>query len=131
MATRSAIIEKKSDGTYRGIYCHYDGYLSHNGRILAEHYQDADRVSALIDLGGISVLGERITPIGKHSFSDREEGTTVAYHRDRGEELDIWTGATASDVKAQIDHEYAYIFADGKWTVGGSDLLEALSAIKK
>ena len=87
MSTRSAIIEKTETG-YRGIYCHNDGYLSYNGRILFDHYQDAAKVSALIDLGDISSLGERVAPIGEHSFdySKREEGTTVAYSRDRGEE---------------------------------------------
>ncbi len=121
MSTRSAIIEKTETG-YRGIYCHNDGYLSYNGRILFDHYQDAAKVSALIDLGDISSLGERVAPIGEHSFdySKREEGTTVAYSRDRGEEgTEAVSGATVEDVASNIGHDgYVYVFdpASG-WTV--------------
>lgn len=38
MGTRSAIVLKREDGKYQGIYCHWDGYPSNNGKILFENY---------------------------------------------------------------------------------------------
>ena len=38
MGTRSSIAIKTEDGI-KAIYCHWDGYIDNNGRILKEHYQ--------------------------------------------------------------------------------------------
>ena len=73
MATRSRIAIENQDGTIKSIYCHWDGYVSHNGRMLFNHY-DNEKLEKLIELGDISVLGESIKD-------------TIAFHRDRGEDL--------------------------------------------
>ena len=39
MSTRSNISIKRKDGTYDKIYCHSDGYLEYNGRILDTFYK--------------------------------------------------------------------------------------------
>jgi len=66
MGTRSDIIVHGSDGKWRRIYCHWDGYLEHNGRILFDHYTGPKKVDALVKLGNISSLGEEIGV--KHPF---------------------------------------------------------------
>lgn len=132
MSTRSAIIAKTETG-YACIYCHFDGYISGVGRTLAEHYKDTAKVQALIQLGDLSSLGERVEPIGSHSFEKQEAGTTVAYGRDRGEEgtecykaesldrvIDYWR----NDVDG-----YIYVFDGDKWTVNGKDLELELKAL--
>ncbi|HEY3331952.1 MAG TPA: hypothetical protein VGK19_18110 [Capsulimonadaceae bacterium] len=103
MGTRSLIGRLNSDATVSSIYCHWDGYLSHNGAILHTQYQDADEVTALIALGNISSLGREIGD--KHDLNRRHsdpsfelelssKGWTSAYSRDRNEPL--------SDNKAEI-----------------------------
>lgn len=97
MATRSTIAIEFADGTVQQVYCHWDGYLAHNGKLLQEHYSNPFILRDLIDQGAISSLG----PINgtKHDFSrldsklSAEEyenlyGTmTTFYARDRGEDL--------------------------------------------
>lgn len=123
MSTRSAIIERLPDGTYRGIYCHFDGYEEGVGHKLRDHYQDPAKVSRLLDLGNISALYERVEPVGSHSYDCPEKGTTIAYHRDRGEEHRIATGATVADVESQIGHnDCVYVFENGRWTFNGSPI---------
>lgn len=130
MSTRSAIVEKTETG-YRGIYCHYDGYLSHNGKILLDHYQDAATVSALIDLGDISSLGERVSSVRRSGF----ESVTVAYGRDRGEErTEPVTGSTVNEVASQIGHDgYVYVFYPEKkeWKVQISYPYKRVLSLKK
>ena len=41
MATRSTIAMKTPEGKIRAIYCHWDGYPEHNGKMLLDNYQDA------------------------------------------------------------------------------------------
>lgn len=119
MSTRSVIARENEDGSLDAIYCHSDGYLSHNGRILLEHYRDPGKVSALIALGSISSLAEEIGE--KHSFDDYEahRNWVRAYHRDRGEELQAadryskrgLNGKVCSD---RYGAEYAYLFGLGR-----------------
>lgn len=99
MSTRSTISIQTPKGI-RSIYCHFDGYLRHNGKILLENYDTPDKVNALIDLGDISSLGENLEK-------------TVAYHRDRGEPLRINECSVAYDIDEQ---DYNYLFKDGSWT---------------
>lgn len=41
MATRSYIFVKKGE-SYKGIYCHFNGYPSRVGRILLKNYNSDD-----------------------------------------------------------------------------------------
>lgn len=124
MSTRSAIIERTENGTYRGIYCHLDGYCTGVGQTLLSHYKDAAKVASLIKLGDVSSLGERVEPVGYHSFNQREDGTTVAYIRDRGESgCEARTGATSQAVADRIGHNgYVYVFENNEWTCNGVPL---------
>ena len=49
MATRSTIAMKTKDGKIKAIYCHWDGYVDHNGRILSNFYTDPAKVQELIN----------------------------------------------------------------------------------
>ena len=109
MATRSNIAIENQDGSVSAIYCHFDGYIDGVGKILQENYNTREKMEQLIALGDISSLGETI-----------EE--TVAYHRDRGEELQepmqhktvpLYFEDQNSDI------EYSYCF-----TLGGQFLVQ-------
>lgn len=86
MGTRSTIAIQKLDGSVEQIYCHWDGYLDHNGTILKTNYKTPELVKQLIRLGDLSSLGGSIdTENPNHSFDNPEEGVCVYYGRDRGE----------------------------------------------
>jgi len=128
MATRSTIALEFADGTVQQVYCHWDGYLANNGRILQEHYTDPFKLRELIDLGDISSLGESLGD--KHSFdnphkygtpeyhaeAERRRSITTFYGRDRGE-----TGCEANKYKNVDEYfdcsqqeEYDYILRNIK-----------------
>jgi hypothetical protein len=113
MATRSHIGVKNTDGTVDYIYCHFDGYPEHNGKILTEHYQDMDRVNALMKLGNLSSLAEEIGE--KHNFDNRVRNWCHAYGRDR-EETDQSVGtAKITDLLTDDNVDYVYIFDGEFW----------------
>jgi hypothetical protein len=117
MGTRSTIAIQNADGTVTGIYCHWDGYLSCNGRILAENYTDEAKVRELIALGDLSSLDAEIG--AKTDFNNAAEGQCVAYGRDRGErDVEAKTYASHDDLLEQMGQEYDYLFTPGAgWTV--------------
>lgn len=117
MGTRSTIAIENADGTVTGIYCHWDGYTSHNGRILQENYTTEAAVRELIALGDLSSLGETVG--AKTDFSNPADGQCVAYGRDRGEQdVEAKTYASHADFLDVMGQEYDYLFVPGEgWTV--------------
>ena len=108
MATRS-IIAKLDDKGVQAIYCHNDGYLSNNGKILDQHYQNEVKVDNLIAQGDASSL--------KDTIED-----TIFYHRDRGE--DNKEAVNLNNETKLLEHafescdaEVVYMFAYGSWYV--------------
>lgn len=104
MATRSYIAIKDKDNSYKGIYCHWDGYPSGVGVTLAEHYKLQDKVEELISKGSMSTL--------KPTIKSSE------FYTDRGEELRVNTFSNSDELKVYAKEswcEYLYIFEDGKW----------------
>ena len=98
MGTRSTIAIEFADGTVQQVYCHWDGYLAHNGKILAAHYMDPFKVKALLALGGFSSLEGTV------------ELTALQAYTQRGEELCINKYTDIHDYKLNgQDEEYDYI----------------------
>jgi len=138
MATRSTIGVLNSDGSVRAVYCHWDGYPEHNGKLLLENYTSEDLVRELIELGSISSLGRQIGE--KHPFSKFEddkgehplvgaakearielaeqEGWTTFYGRDRGEpDVNATTFGNVEEFVNEFGEEYNYLFINGTWFV--------------
>ena len=123
MATRSTIAKLSKDGIIKAVYCHSDGYLEYNGKMLNEYYQDESKVDELLAQGDISFLNENIGE--KLPFDDyklfAEKDQCRFYHRDRGE--DLMFNEFESDIeyiewaKDSCNAEYIYMFAFGAWYV--------------
>jgi len=123
MSTNSRISIARVDGKIDSIYCHWGGYPDYVGRILLEHYNTEEKINELIALGSISSLNSKIKPDDgdEHNFDNPIGDVTVAYHRDRGEDLyiDHYVSMPDYDRKSQR-LEFNYLWVDGKWTYNGS-----------
>ena len=148
MGTRSRIGVMHGDKV-KSVYCHWDGYLEHNGSILQEHY-DSAKANHLVALGDISSLRSEIGE--KHAFSQFElraeevagyklltENWTTFYGRDRGETGNEFQVAhTFEEFLEQCygcTAEYYYIMKDGVWycgdTYGTTDLSTSLTLLSE
>ena len=117
MATRSNIAMKTKEGKIVSVYCHWDGYVANNGRILLENYADISKIEALVALGSISSLGEQIGEA--QDFDDRstqKDEWTLFYSRDRGEQLSIQEYDDIPSWIADME-EYAYLWNGQDWLV--------------
>jgi len=123
MATRS-VIAKLDDKGVQAIYCHNNGYLSNNGKILDQHYANEVKVDNLIAHGDVSIIDENIGV--KIDFNDyklrAENKQCLFYDRDRGEENKEATNLN-NETKLlefafeECDAEVVYMFAYGSWYV--------------
>ena len=119
MSTNSAIGVMHGNKC-KSVYCHWDGYLDHNGRILLEHY-DSSKANHLVSLGSISSLRTEIEiPEGaEHSFDNPLPEVTVFYGRDRGESdqefMCSWSDREFFEMYEWC--EYFYVMSNGIWYV--------------
>ncbi|MDR3185329.1 MAG: hypothetical protein LBU04_00740, partial [Christensenellaceae bacterium] len=102
------------------VYCHWDGYLAHNGATLIKYYTSREKINELFSLGCLSSLKKELYPDPRHthSFDNPQKDVCVFYTRDRGDDFE-------SNQKFQIDLEdvnnehpvdYCYFFTkDNKW----------------
>jgi hypothetical protein len=113
----------------RAVYCHWDGYLEHNGSLLQKHYSASPKVNNLIALGDLSSLRPEIGD--KHLFSslqidDKAERAAYEetvkdmctfYTRDRGEDAPFKVFPTLKKAEAYFEGswcEYLYVFKYSK-----------------
>jgi hypothetical protein len=149
MATRSTIALEFADGTIGQVYCHWDGYLAHNGKMLQEYYSNPFVLRDLIDLGSLSSLRPQIGT--KHPFSMFEANMTqdeyanlyrdmcTFYGRDRGEgQYEATYFKDFADFKANGQaEEYDYILRNvngvATWFVSdhGSEFILLTEAFAK
>ena len=116
MATRSLIGMNLDNGITKIIYCHWDGYPEHNGKLLIENYSTPAAITELMLLGDLSNLD--LTP-----------AKCKAYHRDRNEpwgmveprDTDVnELGTLANDYGV----DYVYIYnEDFEWECSRPDYL--------
>jgi hypothetical protein len=123
-------IQNPYNKTVRAVYCHWDGYLEHNGAILQKHYAASPKVNNLIALGDLSSLGTQIGD--KHPFSPheseesklayeaaKEAGYCTFYTRDRGEDAPFKSFPTLEEAVSHYESEsswceYFYCFKYSK-----------------
>jgi len=141
MGTHSRIGVMHGDKV-KSVYCHWDGYLEHNGQVL-EQYYDSAKANNLVALGDMSTLRPQIGE--KHAFSQFDlppeeveaykeltRDWCTFYGRDRGE-VSVWKVAnTFEEFLDQADGcgaEFYYIMKDGVWYCG--DMYESTPLSKK
>lgn len=112
MSTRSTIAIENENGTIKKVYCHYDGYLSHVGKVLANQYSDPALWRELCY--GPDIRGFSLTDMNGVFFPE---------FFNRPEDTPFWPTeyANYAEYVASIDHlfhEYNYIMRkDGKMEV--------------
>ena len=130
MGTRSRIGVMHGN-IVKSVYCHWDGYLAHNGAILQEHYNSA-KANELVSLGDLSSLRPSIgvehafspfdTEMSQENYEKLYGEMCTFYGRDRGEKDTAWKVAqTFAEFLEQVDFcgaEYYYIMRDGVWYCG-------------
>jgi hypothetical protein len=117
-------IQNPYNKTVRAVYCHWDGYLEHNGSLLQKHYSASPKVNNLIALGDLSSLRPEIGE--KHLFSSMElpkeqreaheeavKDMCTFYTRDRGEDAPFKVFPTLKKAQDYFEGswcEYLYVF---------------------
>ena len=129
MSTRSMIAVMHGDKA-KAVYCHWDGYVAHNGYILQTCY-DSVKANKLVAMGDLSSLGADIGEahdFGRNMSDDMyvDIGGSVScskdctfYGRDRGEDgTDYEVFHSLQTLLAEAESrwcEYVYVFKGNEW----------------
>ena len=109
MATRSRIGLQLSDDSIVSVYCHYDGYPAHNGRVLRTHFDTIEKVRELIDGGDMSCTR---TNAGWNNETLPEVGPL--HYSTRGEDCPPRHDETMTEF-FNNGEEFGYIYQNGEW----------------
>jgi len=146
MATRGRIGIEMPDHSVVSVYCHWDNYPEHNGRILVQHYQNREDVQELIDGGSMSCLrtrgqwnskalrdekGEWICDAAGYLKYENDRDPQPLYHTERGEEISIEHTSFDEFVSGNLGgEEYAYLFdLNGNWKAYQTGLFSAAKRV--
>jgi hypothetical protein len=110
MSTRSLIGIIKENDLVDYVYCHWDGYPSHNGKILLEDYT-SEKVLELINKGAMSYLGSTVEGC---EFYGNEEAKTDRSINNVGREY-------------AVDYIYLFDQRHNKWLISTSNGFEDLT----
>lgn len=136
MGTRSTITAYLSDGTYRTVYCHWDGYPKYPGVgwMVQQHYNSQELAEKVTSLGALSSVGDSWRPPpeykGKNPYAKKH---TVAYHRDYGETWDSCKPGLGPTYEAAVAaarmgvQEYNYLWNGSAWQLISDDPAEAIA----
>jgi hypothetical protein len=131
MGTRSRIGIQLQDSSIVSVYCHYDGYPEHTGRVLKEEYTTKESVTELIDGGSMSSL--KTTHLWE-TKAVRDENNNIVrdengnwlyaplrtpqplYHTERGEKISVEHTNKKDFISGNSGEEYAYLFTlNNEW----------------
>lgn len=116
MGTRS-IIGILDGNTAKSVYCHWDGYPEHNGRILISSYQTKEKVEQLISGGSISSLGSTIEDTKFHNYPNDERSkffSSLCHHQYKTNDKIPDRKTVLQDIHSE---EFVYMFdcSNGMW----------------
>lgn len=126
MTTHCRIGIVNLDTSVDSIYCHMDGYPSHNGRILAENYASELQIHKLLELGGLLTLGKDIGVAhpnyvdvinngGEYKEWKRLYGDMcLAFGRDLNGDMPLVHSDDVTDFR-KLQESYNYLFVAGVW----------------
>ena len=149
MGTRSRIGLALSPDQIVSVYCHYDGYIKGNGRILRDKYTTKEQVQELIDGGDMSCLHTLHTwdsaplkrwivkadgtkeviymehPDGSWMMNIEKEVPGPLYYSERGEDVPPKMSQLDDFFSGNCNEEWCYLFTPGEgwqcWKLGWGD----------
>jgi hypothetical protein len=119
MGTRSTIAIEFADQSVSQIYCHWDGYLENNGKILAQHYTNPFKVKELVELGGFSSLRPTIDETAESAYTQRGESCDINRFMDLEDYEDNCQQEEYDYILRQVEGQATWFVrcyaTDGKW----------------
>lgn len=106
MSTRSMIAVQDADGACYAIYCHFDGYVSHMGKMLTTYFNDDESVADLIingELRSIDISSEDENKVILEHFEADFDKREIEYYDTIVDMLNAFQ---------KSDREYLYIWDD-------------------
>jgi len=119
MGTRSNIAYLKKDARVVVMYCHYDGYLDHNGRILLNYYNNEEEAQELVDNGYASSLSPTLEEINKGRVNHDKPETYPSLGNYMSWNVD------------PLFIEFIYLWRDDQWWVAYSQAVETPDGFNK
>jgi GH24 family phage-related lysozyme (muramidase) len=102
MSTRATIAVRRADGYFDTVYLHFDGYPSHTGETLKQHFATKELAEVLVAGGDLRYL-------------DRKTGTPERYSNGNAP-VKLPSNDVLIDFAKNCGAEYLYVFDAEAWS---------------
>ena len=117
MGIHCYIAKQIGDDQYLTVYCQFNGHPENTGAILVKCYDTPEKVDALLALGHLYYLREKLHPApGRHDFDAPQPEVTLAYQSDGAcsdWEATIKTWEELCE-RVQDGVEYLYVYSENE-----------------
>ena len=125
MSTRSMIAIQDADGACYAIYCHFDGYVSHMGKMLTTYFNSDEKAADLVNEGEvraieISAENKVVLEYFNADFEKRE----IEYYDTVVDMLNAFQNSDREYIYLWDDEAEAWIYRNIRWTDNGKLLTE-------
>lgn len=100
MSTHAGIGYRLPNGKIEAVYCHFDGYLEHVGKILYKNYNSTRVIKQIVAYGDFSSL--EVQP------------SEIEFYNDNGSQSQTYT---AEDFSYEFEYSYVWVSSIRKWFV--------------
>lgn len=104
MSTRSMIAFQDADGACYAVYCHFDGYIQHMGKMLTVHFNSEEKAIALVNEGELRSIDEnKDGNVELEHFEEDFNEREIEYYDNTVQMLDAFH---------MSDRDYLYLWDD-------------------
>lgn len=115
------VFYKKEDGTLKGSYFHFDGYVEYMGVMLLRHYNSYDKAKALVDFSPAnSGLKESLEKMAKECVAYKDAGEHYNYA-----DLDSLIRKLKSGKHSFIEFVYLFDSASNSWVFTAPERIDS------
>ena len=116
------VIHRRNDGVYHYAYSMCNGTPDITGKVLADHYQDEEKIENLLDLGTLYKIRRNLNPDPNsrtpHVGPYGQPLVTLACGRDGIHEASYFANGTIAEIhNLSVVHgvRFVYLNQDGQW----------------
>lgn len=125
MSTRSMIAISDADSNFYAVYCHFDGYVSHMGKMLQTYFNSTEKAVELVNEGELRSImpsNENESEVVLEHFEECFEKREIEYYDTMEDMLDAFRHSDREFIYLWDEELEGWIYRESLYTEHGKAL---------
>ena len=130
MSTHAAIGIRLNDGRIKAIYCHFDGYVQHIGKMLTTHFNSMEKAVELVNEGELrSVDVDKDGNVELEHFVEDFEKREIEYYDTMEDMLNAFRNSDREFIYLWDDEFEGWVYREMLYTENGKAINDWMPVI--